>query len=153
MDKKKDFEKNTKTIGKWLITRGETSLLRIQKLMFFLRVEELKNNDTKDSYFKDKDNFEAWVYGPVNTESFWYLHDWYYKLNELEVYLLDEHQMSILEKRYGKYLKKYEHYTPNELVDLSHKNLAWKNARKNYGSDEICKEILLEDKSILEFED
>lgn len=36
------MKKDIITLSNWLVTKGITSLLKIQKLLFFIRVEELK---------------------------------------------------------------------------------------------------------------
>lgn len=141
-----------KQLSRWLITKGETSLLKIQKLLFFLRVEELKNNDAQDSYFKSNHNFESWIYGPVNKESFYYLQPWYNDENEIEEYLLSEQEAKIIDKKYLKYYEKYANYSPKALVNKSHKNLAWLKAREGYGADEICHNLLEEDANFIEFQ-
>ena len=48
------------TLAKYLLTKGVDSPLKIQKLLFFLRYEELKNqNNLEDSYFASNYNFQA----------------------------------------------------------------------------------------------
>ena len=50
--------KNTILLAKYLYSKGIDSSLRIQKILFFLRVEEKRNN-FESGYFKPKDNFQA----------------------------------------------------------------------------------------------
>lgn len=113
MNKKND----TITLAKWLISKGETSLLKIQKILFFIRVEELKNNDIDDTYFEKNHNFEAWIYGPVNVKSFKYLQPWYNSLNEMEAYLLEEKEVNQIDKKYKKYYEIYKNDSPTELIE------------------------------------
>lgn len=149
------MEKNTKKLGCWLVSKGENSLLKIQKLLFFIRVEELKENKFRkinDSFFNENHNFQAWVYGPVNVESFKYLQDWFNRTNEIEQYLLPENEMEFIDSIYNKYYLMYKDMSINELIDRSHKNKAWKNSRKGYSTTEICRNYLEEDKTFIEFE-
>lgn len=146
-----ELQKDVITLSKWLVTKGETSLLKIQKILFFLRVEELKNNDIKNTYFDANHNFEAWIYGPVNVKSFKYLQPWFNSLNEVEEYLLNDKEVEEIDKKYQKYYDKYKNFSPNELVDISHKSLAWNNARKGYSDTQICKVLLEEDQIFTTF--
>ena len=50
---------NVLILAKYLVNKGVTSPLKLQKLLFFLRYEELKNQSTEDSYFAENYNFEA----------------------------------------------------------------------------------------------
>ncbi len=146
------MNKDIKTLSKWLVTKGNDSLLRIQKLLFFIRVSELKNNDTDNSYFKHNHNFQAWMYGPVSRESFGFLQPWFNETNELEAYILDKNEMKEIDDRYLKYYNEYDKYSTRELVDLSHKNKAWIIARGNCGVNEPCTNFLEEDSTFIEFE-
>ena len=50
---------NILSLAKYLVNKGVTSPLKLQKLLFFLRYEELKNQTTEGSYFAKNYNFEA----------------------------------------------------------------------------------------------
>ena len=84
------MEKNVKTLAKYLFTKGINSSLKIQKILFFLRVEELKSKNTINSFFKEKNNFQAWIYGPVNLESFLEMQKLFSHEEEKDIYILDE---------------------------------------------------------------
>ena len=145
------MEKNVITVSRWLINKGLTSLLKIQKLLFFIRYEELKNNEIENSYFSNDKNFQAWIYGPVSVVSFEYLQPWFNKENEPDCYFLPLEEEKEIDKKYLKYFEKYEKYSPNELVEMSHKNCAWIKARKGLGDKDICKEFMIEDDDFLKF--
>ena len=51
--------RNVLILAKYLVNKGVTSPLKLQKLLFFLHYEELKNQSTEDSYFAENYNFEA----------------------------------------------------------------------------------------------
>lgn len=92
------MEKTTKTLGKWLISRDHIDNLKIQLLLFLLRVEELINNNTKGSYFKDKDNFQAWIWGPINVDSYWYLENQINKSIGTKPCFMNEKEQALVEK-------------------------------------------------------
>lgn len=147
------MEKNIITLSKWLVSKEITSLLKIQKILFFIRYEELKNKETKGSYFKKDKNFQAWIYGPVSVESFNYLQPWFNKETESDPFFLSKAEEEEIDKKYLKYFKKYEDKEPSWLIDKSHKNLSWIKARGNLGINDICKEFMIEDDNFLKFKE
>ncbi len=140
-------EKNTKILAKYLLTKGVDSALKIQKMLFFFRVEEKRSNfpSQNDSYFNEKDNFEAWIYGPVNVESFKEMQKLFRNEAEKEDYLLDKNEISKIDKLYLNFYNEYIRYSARELVEKSHKNFAWIEARGDLGPDDICHTKLNED--------
>lgn len=47
------------------------SILKIQKILFFLRVYEMKKGKNSSPIFDNcNNNFQAWMYGPVNVDSY-----------------------------------------------------------------------------------
>ena len=56
-----------------------------------------------------------------------------------------------IDKIFGKYLEKYRYKAPSTLVDESHRNLSWINARGDLDKDEPCNTYMKEDKSFIEF--
>lgn len=118
--------KNTKILAKYLLTKGVDSALKIQKMLFFFRVEEKRSNfpSQNDSYFNEKDNFEAWIYGPVNVESFKEMQKLFRNEAEKEDYLLDKNEISKIDKLYLNFYNEYIRYSARELVEKSHKNFA-----------------------------
>lgn len=139
------------TLAKYLLTKGVDSPLKIQKLLFFLRYEELKNkNNLEDSYFASNYNFQAWIYGPVNYLTYNHLQSYFFQLDEKENYFLrDAKIMDQIEKQYGKYFEKWNQYSPQQLVKISHTNQAWIKARGSLLEDEISNNLL--DESTVEF--
>lgn len=146
------MEKNVKTLAKYLFTKGINSSLKIQKILFFLRVEELKSKNTINSFFKEKNNFQAWIYGPVNLESFLEMQKLFSHEEEKDIYILDEETVNEIDQIYGQWLLKYENYAASTLVEMSHKNKAWINARGDLDPDKPCKNYLVEDQTFIEFE-
>lgn len=139
-------------LTKYLLTKGVNKPLKVQKILFFLRIEEKKSNHNF-GYFKDNHNFQAWIYGPVNRDSFFYAKGYFLNENEAEDYLLDDKELSKIDELYGKWFEEYNNLTINELVKKSHKNKAWIKARLGYDDNQPCKVFLDEStSSFLEFE-
>lgn len=146
------MERNILTLAKWLVTRGHNhSAVEIQKLLFFIRVEELKSKDVKDSFFKDNHNFQAWIYGPVNYESFNFLKPFFNKFNEIEDYLISDEEKKLIDDKYKNYLDKYKNYTIDELINESHKNVSWINARAGIPEMERCTKFMEENGDFIRF--
>lgn len=133
---------NILSLAKYLVNKGVTSPLKLQKLLFFLRYEELKNQTTEGSYFAKNYNFEAWIYGPVNRQSYFILQDYFANQDEAEKVWLSDKEMQLIDQKYESYFLKWNRYTTNKLVKKSHKNKAWLKARKDLDPNEICFEPL-----------
>ena len=146
-----NFEKNILTLSKYLITKEINSALKIQKILFFMRVEELKNKKTESTYFKEDKNFQAWIYGPVNPESYFFIQKFFNEKDEKENFLLDDEQVKEIDQLYLKSFEKYYKCSSNQLIKISHENTAWIEARGNLGSDEICKKFMIENDDFINF--
>ncbi len=145
------MEKKVTTLAKYLLTKGIDSSLKIQKMLFFFRVEELTNHQTDNSFFNKDKNFQAWIYGPVNTESFYFTRRFFDCEEEKEAMMLTTEEVNEIDKQYGKWFDKYAGMSPSYLVEKSHKNESWINARGNRQPDEVCKEYMNEDESFTKF--
>lgn len=150
---------NNKTIqlAHYLIKKGDiVSPLRLQKMLFFMRYEEIKNNIIQsESYFKPKNNFEAWVNGPVNVQVYNVLKLYFWGLDEAQI--IDENmpddKFSEIDLKYNDFFNKWNDKETSELVDISHKNKSWIKARGNLNADEPSNEKMDESKDlILKFE-
>lgn len=137
----------------FLISKGVSSPLKLQKLLFFIRYEELKYGDIKNSFFSDNNNFQAWIYGPVNHESYKCFQNYFWGLDEKEPYSeLNDIIVKEINKKYGDFFIKWDAFSSSELVNKSHQNLAWINARGNIDHDTASTNTLDEsDKSFLKF--
>ncbi len=145
------MERNVTTLAKYLFTKGTVSSLKIQKMLFFFRVEEIKNQQTKDSFFNSNHNFQAWIYGPVNIESFHFMRRFFDGEEEKEVMMLTASEVAEIDKKYGAWYEKYSNMSPSALVDFSHKNQSWIKARGNCEADEVCKDYMNEDELFIQF--
>lgn len=106
------------------------SNLKIQKILFFLRVYE-KRNGIKDSPIFDQNNhnFEAWTYGPVCVDSYDFMSDILDQENrEIQPNFLfkDDEQF----EKYATIINNLDDEEPYQLVFLSHHNLEYINVRK-----------------------
>jgi len=146
------MERNTITLSKYLLTKGINSPLKMQKILFFMRVEEIKNGKKEGIFFKKDKNFEAWIYGPVNTESYFFMQDFFNKKDEQEGFLLEDEQVKEIDKLYLEYFEIYSKYSSSTLVDKSHQNMAWIKARGNFGSTETCNTLMIENDDFIKFE-
>lgn len=133
------MDRNVRTLAKYLLTKGVDFPSKIQKLLFFMRVEEIRNNQTEDSFFKPNENFQAWIYGPVNVDSYKYLQPYFDELDEKENFLLDEDTVKEIDKQYLESFEKWNKYSAQELVEISHSNKAWIKARQGFGEYDVCK--------------
>lgn len=132
------------------------SILKIQKILFFLRVYEKKNNIKNSPIFgTNNNNFQAWMYGPVNVDSYYFMRPKFYGMG-------DESNDDILVKfksqkeEYKKYNEELKIYEPiiiklNEidaqrLVYYSHHNIEYKNVRGSLKEFEPCDKVLDENK-------
>lgn len=131
-------------LSKYLISKGVCSPLKLQKLLFFLRYEEVLSGNLKESYFNKSDNFQAWIYGPVNYESYVFCQNYFWGQDEKENYLLLEDEIKNIDKIYGKFFQKWNAISASELVDKSHKNISWIEARGDLSNDTPCNKILNE---------
>lgn len=145
------MEKNTITLAKYLFTKGVDLSSKIQKILFFFRVEELKAKKNF-GFFKEKNNFQAWIFGPVNSESFFEMQRFFTESEEKDIFILNSKQVKKIDQYYGKWFEKYNKYSASQLIAKSHKNLSWKNARGTLPEDVPCKKFLKEDETFLEFE-
>lgn len=100
--KNNSYDENTKIkiLAKYLVTKGVSTALRLQKLLFMLRFEEVVNGELNNSYFAPNNNFQARINGPVNTEVYYYLRPMFIEIDEKDHYLLSKEQVQKIEKEF-----------------------------------------------------
>lgn len=133
------------TVAKYLLYRGVDSPLRVQKLLFFLRYEEIQNEELEDSYFDDNFNFEAWIYGPVNRRSYNALQYYFNREDEKENFVLSDEEAAMVDRKYGQYFLKWNQFSSDQLIEIAQKNLGWIKARGVLYPDDLCSEKLDEE--------
>ena len=147
-----EAKKDIITLAKYLITKGVDYPLRLQKLLFFLRYEELKNKTTQGSYFAKNHNFEAWIYGPVNPTTYNLLQYYFAKEDEKDRYLLDLRTMWQIDRKYKAYFDKWNKFSSSQLIVRARRNYAWIKARHDLEDHEPCTEKINEQtEDFLEF--
>lgn len=139
-------------IAKLILSKKKCSQLEVQKLVYFCACEYLKKYN---EHLFEKENFEAWSYGPV-------ISSLYHKLKkyERESITINKnfdtnvciYSRMIKFKNYkeiidivDKTLEKYQNYSSSELVEESHiKDGPWYKVFNNHNKNEIPKNILEE---------
>lgn len=142
--KNNSYDENTKIkiLAKYLVTKGVSTALRLQKLLFMLRFEEVLNEELNNSYFAPNNNFQAWINGPVNTEVYYYLRPMFIEIDEKDHYLLSKEQVQKIDQKYKAFFEKWDVYSEDDLIQISHTNEAWIKARKDIDADEPCTNYL-----------
>lgn len=145
------MKKNIKTLTKYLIHKDVQSLLKIQKILFLLRVEEISSSQ-KHSFFKPNHNFQAWIFGPVNVKSYYYTQRFYSIDHKRKIKpFLTKQSIKIIDNIFGEWFEKYNKLDSTELKELSQRNKSWLIARKGLQPNDFCKNFLEEDYTFLEF--
>lgn len=145
---KTKIEENIIKMSAYLIKRGElTSPLRLQKLLFFMHYEEIENK-FNNTYFDIENNFQAWVNGPVNYMSYKLFKNYFWNFEEAEFIneLLSEEEYKTIDSIYGAYFEKWDILSTTDLVDKSHKNKAWIEARGDLMATEPSNNFINEDR-------
>lgn len=96
--------------------------LKLQKMMFFAYIEYY------EKYHEElfKDDFEAWVYGPVLPDLYYYFYKLLLSEDKIEKEIIDKNIQNVL----NDIVEKYGNKDAFNLVELSHKNEIWINARQ-----------------------
>lgn len=123
---------------------GIDSILKMQKMLFFLRVYEKKNDIKPSPIFNDTGkNFQAWMYGPVNVVSYHFMRLKLYS-NEQEsnddvLIELDQDEKNGKFEKYKPIIDNLKKCDSQELVELSHHNCEYKYVRKGCTPFDPCK--------------
>lgn len=105
------------------------SILKIQKILFFLHVYEKMNKITNSPIFdQENKNFQAWTYGPVCVDSY----DFMCKILNTDEEINNDFLLKDNEQfnKYNNVINNLNEQEPYQLVDLSHQNLEYINVRK-----------------------
>ena len=107
-----------------------SSNLKIQKILFFLRVYEMKNGIKVSPIFdNNNENFQAWTYGPVCVDSYYFMCDILDQEDkEIQPNFLFENDEQF--EKYDPIINNLNDEEPHQLVFLSHHNLEYINVRK-----------------------
>lgn len=120
------------SITKYIVEKHNIKLsVKLQKILYFLYLEYLKENNKK--LFKEQ--FEAWVYGPVIPKVFYYIQEHgfdfseYYDYDEDKIVTVKSLEDKEIKKFIDDSIKKYKNNSTEELVKRSHETFPWVNAR------------------------
>lgn len=131
-----------KMLAKYLVTKGVQSGSRLQRLLFICRWVEIVNQQTTNSVFEPNNNFQAWINGPVNVETYYYLRPMFIKIDEKDHYLLSKEQMAPLEAQYGAIFTKWNVCSDDDFCRIFRTNQAWKQARQGIRRNQICTNLI-----------
>ncbi len=131
------MNKNINDLSKYLIHKKNVdSPLLLQKILFLIRVEELrKNNDFK--VFKDE-KFEVWINGPAMREVYNNFKLFFFGKDEKDEYINNKNEYFEYDDYIEKYMNLYREKGIWYLVELTHQNKGWISAREGFEPDQIC---------------
>lgn len=131
--------KNIFDIANWFLTKEKMSHKKLQKLCYYSQAWHLALNDEKliDS------NFQAWVHGPVNYLLYNKYRIWgWRKIKETTLpNNLPQEVNSFLENVW----ETYGQFDGDQLEELTHSEMPWKNARQGLGILDSSSEIIKND--------
>ena len=118
-------------VARYLVEKTANGMaqLKLQKLLYYCQAASLAW--TKRRMFSQR--IEAWINGPVVVE-FWESHryeGWIQSVPDGKP-LPNSTARQIVDKVF----ERYQYLTPAELVDLTHREPPWQNARKTFGPSE-----------------
>jgi len=135
-------------LGYVLEKRGQMSLLKLQKLLYFIEGYHL-------AYFSESlidDDFEAWVHGPVSRKLYNQLKDisiLHTEVNyvqgdeeELPSVTLNEHLTSEQIELVDNVLDLYAQESAFSLESITHQQAPWIETREGFASSERCEKVI-----------
>lgn len=136
-------------IAKWFLHTEPMTHKKLQKLLYFsYGIYLAQNNDSPDNLINSlfKNDFEAWVHGPVNPKIYSL-----YKNNGVNLICLENVEIINFDKTIMDALNKtmeiYGSYSADELENITHNQSPWINARRGLSRVEASSN-LLSDKDI-----
>lgn len=142
----------TKEVIDWYLAKESMTQKKLQKILYYAYAWYLTlQNEDQDHLDQKlfKNNFEAWVHGPVIPNVYHaYKNNGYNEIPKHtgEVAAFDQDTLDILEQVWDV----YGGYNGNELESITHQEDPWLNARKGYGPLDKCTEQI-EDKEIFDY--
>ena len=121
-------------VAKYILTKtGKTTTMKLQKLVYYAQAWSLVWDDAP--LFNDK--IEAWANGPVVRKLYEKHRGYYYiasrQINGSIATLTDEQKKTI-----DAVVKAYGSFSSSELINLTHKEQPWKDARKGVKEGALC---------------
>lgn len=114
---------------------GATNTIKLQKLVYYCQAWHLVWSD--QPIFNDR--IEAWANGPV-TPTLFYAHQGHFSIGP--VFKIGDSDMLTPDEKdsIDVVLRDYGHRSSQWLVELTHLEDPWKNARRGHGPGERCSE-------------
>lgn len=116
---------NIYAVAKYFLHKETMTHKKLQKLCYFAQAWHLANYGTG----LVPNRFEAWAHGPVSPDLYSRYRDWGWEplpMVEDEPEFDDERVKDFLEEVYDV----YGDYSADELENITHKEMPWRNARK-----------------------
>lgn len=134
------------TIGKTFLSFEAMTHKKLQKLCYYAYSILLTNTKGRQKLFNDR--IEAWIHGPVMPALFGEYRN--YSVNQViskEISPIEEDSSlySYLKMIYNVFGK----YSGNDLEEMTHRGIPWKNAREGLGTYEYSSNKI-KDKDIIE---
>jgi len=123
---------NIYDIAKWFLHTEPMTHKKLQKLLYFsygiyLAQNNESCNNLKNALFKN--NFEAWVHGPVDPDIYHLFK--HHGVNLIGIEQTEKFDFSFeVFSALSKTMELYGEYSADELENITHNQLPWENARK-----------------------
>lgn len=134
-----NFETSIFEIVNWFLHVQMMTHKKLQKLLYFsygIYLAEYNEdiNNLENKLFPN--NFQAWVHGPVDPNVYEI-----YKNNGVNYLFVEKPYVNTFNERIlstlNRVMEIYGNYEADELEQISHNQLPWKNARKGLGPTDI----------------
>lgn len=127
-------------VARWFLHADVMTHKKLQKLLYFsYGIYLAQNNESSEKLekFMFKNNFEAWVHGPVDPKIYSLFKDnginlLYIEANEK--FDFDKDMLDALNKT----MELYGSYSADELENITHRQEPWINARKGLSLIQAC---------------
>lgn len=137
---------NIYNVARWFLHTEPMTHKKLQKLLYFsygiyLAQNNDNENDLKKTLFKN--NFEAWAHGPVDPNIYSI-----YKNNGINLLYIEKNDKFDFDidviNALNLTIELYSKYSPDQLENISHKQLPWINARKGLSNIEPSNNPILD---------
>ena len=119
---------------------SDLSNLKLQKLLYYIQAWHLAFNEGQPLF---KENFEAWIHGPVNREIYNLYKDTKYLYSEMGLEDMQEPNIDAIlsndiKNHVNNILDSYAKFTATELEIMTHQETPWLEARSGVPTNERC---------------
>nr|DAR29686.1 MAG TPA: hypothetical protein [Caudoviricetes sp.] len=122
-------------VAKYILSvQGSMTAMKLEKLVYYAQVWALVWDE--EPLFNEK--IEAWANGPVVPELY-YMHKGLFKVSLGDICGKITNLSANNKDTINKVLKGYGKFSAQQLIDLTHSESPWQNARGNTPAGEPCK--------------